>query len=150
MRLFKQQLLDLLRDHGWELVSRDGDTDWWVEEHWLVRSVRENWGAELVLSFLVDPHYNGPKKSRAIWMIGATTEMPQDRLEAERGIALIWADYGNPPPQELTVRQALLLPHHGSRMGSCDDPHVRLSPEGRKILIRKAVLIDNIDLSLLP
>jgi hypothetical protein len=88
MRLFKQQLLDLLRDHGWELVSRDGDTDWWVEEHWLVRSVRENWGAKLVLSFLVDPHYNGPKKSRAIWMIGATTEMPQDRLEAERGIAL--------------------------------------------------------------
>src|SRR5215470_18024253 len=39
-----------------------------------------------------------------------------------------WADYRNPPPQELAVRQALPLSHHGSRMGSCDDPHVRLSP----------------------
>jgi hypothetical protein len=38
------------------------------------------------------------------------------------------ADYRKPPPQELAVRQALLLSHHGWRMGSCDDPHVRLSP----------------------
>jgi hypothetical protein len=55
MRPFKRQLLGLLSESGWELVSRDDDTNWWVEEHWLVRSVRENWGQELVLSFLVEP-----------------------------------------------------------------------------------------------
>jgi hypothetical protein len=71
------------------VVSREGDTDRWVEEHWLVRSVRENWGLELVLSFLVNPHYEGQTKSREIWAIGATIEVPEDRLAAERGIALM-------------------------------------------------------------
>src|SRR5215472_14866920 len=46
-----------------------------------------------------------------------------------------WADYRSPPPQELAVRQALLLSHHGSRMGSCDDPHVWLSPFGAQLIL---------------
>jgi hypothetical protein len=87
MRPFKQQLLDLLRERGWDLVSRDSDTDWWAEEHWLIRSVRENWGQEIVLSFLVYPGYEGGIKRRAIWEVGATTEVPQDYLEAQAGIA---------------------------------------------------------------
>jgi hypothetical protein len=80
-------LLDLLSDRGWELVSRDGDTDWWVEEHWLIRSARESWGQELTLSFLVAPDYEGHIKSRAIWAIGATVEKPEVRFAVERGIA---------------------------------------------------------------
>ncbi len=87
MRPFKQMLLDLLSDRGWELASQDGDTDWWVEEHWRIRSVRENWGQELILSFLVDPQYEGRIKSRAIWAIGATAQVPEDRLAVQRGIA---------------------------------------------------------------
>lgn len=87
MRPFKQMLLKLLSERGWELISRDSDTDWWVEEHWLIRSVRENWGQELILSFLVDPQYDGHIKRQAIWAIGATEEVPQNRLSAERGIA---------------------------------------------------------------
>jgi hypothetical protein len=89
MRPFKQMLLNLLSDRGWELASQDADTDWWVEEHWLIRSVRENWGQELILSFLVDPQYEGHTKSMAIWAVGATAGVPQDRFAAERGLAFM-------------------------------------------------------------
>jgi hypothetical protein len=85
----KQVLLKLLSEDGWELVSRDTDADWWAEEHWLIRSVRENWGTELVLTFLVDPQHEGHDKSRAIWAIGATMDVPTDRGSAEKGIALV-------------------------------------------------------------
>jgi hypothetical protein len=44
MRPFKQMWLNLLSERGWQLASRDGDKDWWAEEHWLISSVRENWG----------------------------------------------------------------------------------------------------------
>jgi hypothetical protein len=33
-------------------------------------------GQELVLSFLVDPQYEGLDKSKAIWAIAATAEVP--------------------------------------------------------------------------
>jgi hypothetical protein len=56
MRPLKPMLLDL-SDRGWEPAAQDGDTDWWAEEHWLIRSVTENWGQELILSFLVAPDY---------------------------------------------------------------------------------------------
>ena len=85
----KRLLLKLLTDRGWELVSRDANTGWWVEEHWLIRSVRENWGQELVLTFMVDPQYEGHDKGRAIWAISANMEVPQDRSSAGRGIALM-------------------------------------------------------------
>jgi hypothetical protein len=49
--------------------------------------VRESWGQELILSFLVAPDYEGRKKSRAIWAIGATAEKPKGRFAVERGIA---------------------------------------------------------------
>src|SRR5262245_6101489 len=82
-------LLKLLGEHGWDLVSRDSDTDWWVEERWRIRAVRENWGEELIVSFLVEPQHEGRNKSAAVWAVAATADVARDRSDAERGIALV-------------------------------------------------------------
>ncbi len=79
MKHYKQLLLNKLTYTGWEIVSRDDHTDWWLEEYWKIRSIRQNWGYELLVLFLVDPVYEGNKKSQAVWAIGATKKMPPDR-----------------------------------------------------------------------
>jgi hypothetical protein len=89
MRPLQQMLLDLLSERGWQLLAQDADTDWWVEEHWRIRSVRENWGQELTVSFLVDPQYEGLARSEAIWAIGATAGVPADRRTSEKGVAFV-------------------------------------------------------------
>ena len=38
MQEYKQQLLRLLVEHGWELVERVDGEKWWLEEAWKVRS----------------------------------------------------------------------------------------------------------------
>ena len=50
--------------------------DWWLEELWRIKSVKTNWGYELLILFLVDPQYEGTDKSQAIWAISASEEMP--------------------------------------------------------------------------
>src|SRR5262249_21188414 len=42
------------------------------------------------------------------------------------------ADYRDPPPQELALRQALLLPYHRCRVGTRDDPHVLAIPRSER------------------
>lgn len=51
----RDQILARLADSGWERTGIDDDTDWWVDEHWTIRSVRQEYGLTLVMSFLVDP-----------------------------------------------------------------------------------------------
>ncbi len=89
MKTYKEILLKKLANDGWELRLRNDHTDWWVDEHWKIKSVVHNWGMEIFIHFLVDPQYEGIKKSSAVWAISATHSMPRDRIEAEQGIALM-------------------------------------------------------------
>ena len=65
---------------------------WWVDERWTLRSLRESWGLELVLSFLVDPAVEGErKKGRGIWAVAVTDGVPRDRFEAVLRPLAAWA-----------------------------------------------------------
>ena len=89
MRHYKQILKNKISDSGWELESTNVDTDWWLEEIWRIKSVKQDWGKIIFISFLVDPQYSGDNKSQAVWAISATNEIPSDRINAENGIVLI-------------------------------------------------------------
>ena len=83
----RDQILARLADNGWERTGIDDDTDWWVDEHWTIRSVRQEYGLTLVMSFLVDPQYEGHDKSSAVWMITAATQYPENRLDEQVKVA---------------------------------------------------------------
>ncbi|MEM7249457.1 MAG: hypothetical protein AAF533_29375 [Acidobacteriota bacterium] len=79
----RDQLLGGLLDRGWEQLRVDlQGTDWWAAEHWWLRSTREQYGLELVISFLVDPQFEGQgPKSSAVWVIVATEELPSGYMD---------------------------------------------------------------------
>jgi hypothetical protein len=86
MKHYKELLLKKLIDSGWELIEQDDDTDWWLEESWKIRSVQQNWGEKIYILFLVDPQFEGTKKSQAIWAVMAVKEIPDDRPIGDKGI----------------------------------------------------------------
>ena len=46
----RKALLHSLREHNWKVVEiDDADSDWALDEKWLIESMRENKGAELTL-----------------------------------------------------------------------------------------------------
>jgi hypothetical protein len=75
---YKYKMLAELQNHGWELSEViDKDLDWWVDKHWCIKSVRENWGLEIYITFLVDPHWSGNrKKGQGIWKLMASSSLP--------------------------------------------------------------------------
>jgi hypothetical protein len=88
MQAYKSQLRRRLADHGWEVVEVIDSDDWWADEFWKVQSRRNLWGFELVVTFLVNPLWDAPrKKGQGVWAVGVTQGMPTDRLIAEQGIA---------------------------------------------------------------
>jgi hypothetical protein len=89
MRSYKKILLKHLSQSGWELVKQEDYTDWWAEEQWYIKSIKQKWGYHLIITFLVDPQYKGNKKSQAVWAVSATASIPNDRVEAQDGVALI-------------------------------------------------------------
>ncbi len=89
MKHYKRLLLSKLVDNGWELEEINSDTDWWVEEFWVIKSTRNKRGYELTIFFLVDPQFAGTDKSKAVWAVSAATEMKYDRVSAENGVALM-------------------------------------------------------------
>lgn len=95
MSTYKTQLLEALSQRGWELFSQDSHgIDWWADEVWTIRSVRERWGYELVLTFLVDPMWEGPrKKGRGVWAVAASAGVPTDRCDAQANVCL-WLNRG--------------------------------------------------------
>jgi hypothetical protein len=87
MEAYKTQLRQHLADHGWEVVEVLDSDVWWADEYWKVESRRNLWGFEIVVTFLVDPMWEGPrKKGQAVWAIAATEGIPTERLSAGRGI----------------------------------------------------------------
>lgn len=95
MARYKKQLLEALASHGWEQLGvRADELEWWCDERWTLRSIRESYGFEIALSFVVDPHWEGPRlKAQGVHMIGATPQPPTSRLEAQRGLRL-WMNGG--------------------------------------------------------
>ena len=72
MQAYKGQLRRHLADHGWEVVEVIEGDDWWVDEYWTIESRRNLWGFVVILTFLVDPHWDEPrKKGQAVWAIVA-------------------------------------------------------------------------------
>ncbi len=89
MTIYKDALLDALNNSGWELVSKNNDNNWWLEEFWTMRSVQKNWGDECYILFLVDPMCDSRiDKSSAVWAILATTEPPAFDKEPDKEIII--------------------------------------------------------------
>ncbi len=95
MKHYKKLLLDALREDGWELKTQVTGLNWWAEEHWYIRSTKENWGFELVLSFMVDPQYEGDIKSQAIYEVVATPKKIKDGIVPEDSVATMDLRKGN-------------------------------------------------------
>lgn len=76
MVYFKELLLDKLALNDWELIEINDNTDWWLESYWKLRSVRQNYGLEIYVLFLVVPDYFGEEKEKAVWSIGAFDSVP--------------------------------------------------------------------------
>ena len=86
MKYYKQLLLQKLRDDGWELLERNDDCESWLEDAWKIRSIKQPWGYEVFILFLVDPQYDGADKHRAVWAVTARAELPTAR-PLDEGIA---------------------------------------------------------------
>jgi hypothetical protein len=91
---YRDQILARLTDAGWERTCIDSDTDWWVDEHWTIFSVRQEYGLTLTLNFLVDPMFKGSDKHKAVWLITASTQQPRDRPDEENIIAELYMQKG--------------------------------------------------------
>ncbi len=89
MKYYKELLLEKLSLSGWELVEINDNTDWWLEEYWQVKSNQQNWGTQIFVLFLVDPMFEGTKKSQAIWAVMATENIPKQRPLGTEGIVLM-------------------------------------------------------------
>lgn len=90
MSSYKEQLRDALTETGWDIDRIDSDgLDWWACERWHIRSVREEWGYGLVLSFLVDPMELPGRRHPTVWAVSATAQTPTDRVSATQGIAVL-------------------------------------------------------------
>jgi hypothetical protein len=79
MKYYKELLLKELTNTGWELAEEDDNTDWWLESYWKIKSVKQNYGQEIFVIFLVDPQYDGHNKSSAVWAVGAFEKIPTER-----------------------------------------------------------------------
>jgi hypothetical protein len=87
MQAYKSQLRRRLAEHGWEVVEVIDSDAWWADEFWKVQSRRNRWGFEIVLTFLVNPLWDAPrKKGQGVWAVSVTQGLPADRLTAEQGV----------------------------------------------------------------
>jgi hypothetical protein len=88
MQAYKSQLRQRLVDCGWEVVEVIDTEEWWADEIWRIASRRNAWGLEIVVTFLVDPQWDAPrKKGQGVWAITATDGILADRPIGEEGIA---------------------------------------------------------------
>ena len=84
---FRTLLRDRLDHDGWEVTAIGDDTDWWVDQHWEIRSTRQAYGLTLFLNFMVDPQHERMHKSNAVWSITASTRRPAGRTDTAGEVA---------------------------------------------------------------
>jgi len=94
LRLYKIRLKDLLLENGWELNEIDDETEWWLEELWVITSSKQNWGYKLYLHFLVDLQYEGTNKSSAVWAVSALQEPAKSYTEVNDNVAEMFLQKG--------------------------------------------------------
>ncbi|WP_223789430.1 hypothetical protein [Marinicella meishanensis] len=88
MRTDKKQLLDGLHQSGWELVTVHEDSEeWFIDEQWVIQSIQENWGLQVLITFLIDPQFERPrKKGQGVWLIMASLDSPHYFSKAKNQI----------------------------------------------------------------
>jgi hypothetical protein len=90
---YKELLLAELINSGWELMERNDGVEWWLEESWQIRSVKQQWGFELQVLFLVDPMFEGAEKSRGVSTVTAAEKVPEERPHGNR-VAMLSLRHG--------------------------------------------------------
>lgn len=83
----KTLVLNHMAGSGWDLADADTDTEWWACEHWTITSTQQLPELALVLTFLVDPQYEGTDKGSAVWAVMASTCRPKDQLDTSMQVA---------------------------------------------------------------
>ena len=85
---YKYQLEQALLKAGWEIKLIDARSEWWEEEHWVIRAQHHYPELLLYISFMVDPMpYIGKFKRPLIESIEANTVLPVGRLDSEKMVA---------------------------------------------------------------
>jgi len=59
---FCLQLRGALIQNGWVITKVEEEDRWFAEDHWTVRSERQAYGHELILSFMIDPMSDSSEK----------------------------------------------------------------------------------------
>jgi hypothetical protein len=96
MHAYKSQLRERLMANGWEVVAVEEGFDWWADEHWMVQSRRNLWGHEVVLTFIVHPLWDAPRKrGQGVWEVVATEAIPEEQpVGEEEGITWLYLTKG--------------------------------------------------------
>ena len=84
---FKNQMRNALFEKGWSIAACDKENAWWSDGHWVIRSERQAYGTEAVITFMVDPMFYGPDEKKPVWSVLASTEMPGGRLDTQTRVA---------------------------------------------------------------
>jgi hypothetical protein len=87
---YKEQLQSALVDAGWEHAESIEIDEWWADDCWKIRSVKQSWGMEVLISFLIDPQWDGAHSGERppVWAIMATEDLPE-AWNTEKRIALL-------------------------------------------------------------
>jgi hypothetical protein len=49
---YKYRIFHDLQKSGWEVFeTKDKNLEWWGDEQWVIKSVREHWGLEIYITF---------------------------------------------------------------------------------------------------
>jgi hypothetical protein len=80
MQTHKSLLQAHLERNGWEVTEVMEGVDWWADEHWRIESRWNQWGLELIVTFLVDPMWDDVrKKGEGVWAAIVTESIPEGR-----------------------------------------------------------------------
>jgi hypothetical protein len=92
MSSYKDQILDGLIKSGWELVTSSVEfNEWFIDEQWKIKSIKENWGLELYVTFMVDPQWVGlRKKGQGVNNIIASLDSPHYFSKARNQVCELW------------------------------------------------------------
>lgn len=85
MKSFKREISRLLDETGWAVAIVESETDEWLDERWVIRSVRQKWGMELHLHFLVKHDDDD-----IVYCVTATNQRLREQPTADASIAVLY------------------------------------------------------------
>ena len=90
MPTYKKQIEEHLLKYNWEVSFIHESDQWWIDEYWEIKSIKNNIDLELFIIFEVDPMYEDTRyKGQGIWNIEAMSKFPLDRLDKEFSVSSI-------------------------------------------------------------